>query len=164
MQNLKKRKPKAINSTDMKINEIINETTTAGGMATVVGGLGPAFTRGASIYGNKKPGKKPGKKKKTKYANSVNESRDASRDIEIDTPDVTYNIHYDDRPGIRKWFLTAYLKSGSQNEYVYTKDDKFTRQIPIKMVGFHEYMPFATSNDAQRALRASSFYEMSNKD
>jgi len=54
----------------MKVNEIITETTTAGGIATVVGGVGSALTRNASIYGNKKPGKK--KKKKTgKYANST---------------------------------------------------------------------------------------------
>jgi len=70
MQNLKKRTPKAINSTNMKINEIINETTTAGGMATVVGGLGPAFTRGASIYGDDKKKKIAEKKKTGKYANS----------------------------------------------------------------------------------------------
>jgi hypothetical protein len=52
----------------MKINEIINETTTAGGIATVVGGMAPAFTRGASIYGDDKPKKK--KKSKKKYKNS----------------------------------------------------------------------------------------------
>lgn len=49
----------------------INETTSAGGMATVVSPLNAnsALTRGASIYGNKKPG--PRKKKKAgKYANS----------------------------------------------------------------------------------------------
>lgn len=51
----------------MKITEIINETTTAGGIATVVGGLAPAITRDASIYDNKKPSKK---KKSGKYANS----------------------------------------------------------------------------------------------
>ena len=52
----------------MKINEIITETTTSGGIATVVGGMAPAFTRGASIYGNDKATKK--KKKTGKYANS----------------------------------------------------------------------------------------------
>jgi len=53
----------------MKVNEIIQETTTAGGIATVVGGMAPAFTRNASIYGNE-PKKKKKKKKKGKYANS----------------------------------------------------------------------------------------------
>lgn len=43
------------------------ETTTAGGIATVVGGLAPAITRNASIYGNAPKAKK---KKKKKYANS----------------------------------------------------------------------------------------------
>jgi len=52
----------------MKVNEIIKETTTAGGIATVVGGIAPAITRNASIYGNDKPKKK--KKKSGKYANS----------------------------------------------------------------------------------------------
>lgn len=54
----------------MKINEIITETTTAGGIATVVGGVGSAITRDASIYGKKKPGTTK-KKKKGKYANST---------------------------------------------------------------------------------------------
>ena len=49
----------------MKVNEIVNETTTAGGIATVVGGMAPAITRNASIYGNA-----PKTKKKKKYANS----------------------------------------------------------------------------------------------
>jgi len=52
----------------MKINEIINESTTAGCVATVVGGSAPAFTRGASVYGQA-PAKKK-KKKAGKYANS----------------------------------------------------------------------------------------------
>lgn len=53
----------------MRAKEFINETTTAGGIATVVGGMAPAITRNASIYGNTK------KKKKTnetdKYMNSI---------------------------------------------------------------------------------------------
>ena len=46
----------------------IAETTTAGGIATVAGGMAPAFTRNASIYGNTK--KKKMKKKSGKYLNS----------------------------------------------------------------------------------------------
>ena len=52
----------------MRAKEFINETTTAGAIATVATGLGPTFTRNASIYGT------PKKKKKTtesdKYMNS----------------------------------------------------------------------------------------------
>lgn len=53
----------------MRASEFVTETTTSGGIATVVGGLAPAFTRNASIYG---PDKKSSKKKKktAKYANS----------------------------------------------------------------------------------------------
>ena len=43
------------------------ESTTAGGIATVVGGMAPAITRNASIYGT---APKTKKKKKKKYANS----------------------------------------------------------------------------------------------
>lgn len=52
----------------MKSHEFINETTTAGGIATVASGLGAPFTRNASIYGAPK-------KKIKKYKNSINEAR-----------------------------------------------------------------------------------------
>jgi len=35
----------------MKSHEFINETTSAGGIATVVGGMAPTITRNSSIYG-----------------------------------------------------------------------------------------------------------------
>ena len=51
------------------ISLTLSETTTAGGMAVgAIGGLGPAITRNASIYGN--PSKKKKKKKSGKYMNS----------------------------------------------------------------------------------------------
>lgn len=56
----------------MRAKEFINETTTAGAVATVAGSLGSPLTRNSSIYGQQ-PGKK--KKKKTedshKYKNSI---------------------------------------------------------------------------------------------
>ena len=53
----------------MELEEMssLYESTTAGGMATVVGGLGSTITRNASMYGNAPKAKK---KKKKKYANS----------------------------------------------------------------------------------------------
>jgi hypothetical protein len=54
----------------MRSNEFIAETTTAGAIATVPGGLAPAFTRNASIYGTDDKKKKKAKKA-GKYSNSV---------------------------------------------------------------------------------------------
>lgn len=62
----------------MKINEFINESTTAGSIATVAA---PMTTQkrnniGKGVYGNEKPGTLlTGKKTNKKYANSVNESK-----------------------------------------------------------------------------------------
>lgn len=53
----------------MRAHEFITETTTAGGMATVVQGMGSTLTRNASIYG--KPRKKTESKKPGKYSNSI---------------------------------------------------------------------------------------------
>ena len=51
----------------MKISEIVNETTTAGCFATVVGGTGPALYRNPSIYDNVgKYIEQPKRKKKPK--------------------------------------------------------------------------------------------------
>ena len=52
----------------MRAHEFITETTSAGGIATVATGMAPAFTRGASIYGEQPKKKK--KKSKKKYVNS----------------------------------------------------------------------------------------------
>lgn len=54
----------------MRAKEFINETTSAGGVATVVGALGSPLTRNASIYGNTKK-----KKKKTTEANKYMNSK-----------------------------------------------------------------------------------------
>ena len=63
----------------MELEEMssLYESTTAGGMATVVGGLGSTITRNASIYGNA-PKTKKKKKKSGKYANSLTEGEAAS--------------------------------------------------------------------------------------
>jgi hypothetical protein len=53
---------------DVRIRRIVNETTSAGGIATVVGG-GPMLYRNPSIYGEQ-PKKKKKSKKANKYANS----------------------------------------------------------------------------------------------
>ncbi len=59
----------------MKINEFINESTTAGAIATVATPM-TTQSRNASIYGGKKAGNLlTGKKTNKKYANSVNESK-----------------------------------------------------------------------------------------
>ena len=68
----------------MKINHIINETTTAGSVATVSTPLGGTQSRGnSSIYGGKKVGTLlKGKKTSKPYANSLNEA--AMKDLEYD--------------------------------------------------------------------------------
>lgn len=53
----------------MRASEFITETTSAGGIATVVGGMAPTITRNASIYGQEPKKKKKGKKP-AKYRNS----------------------------------------------------------------------------------------------
>ena len=59
----------------MRFNEIINETTTAGSVATVATPMSTQ-SRNASIYGNKKAGNLlTGKKTNKKYANSISESK-----------------------------------------------------------------------------------------
>ena len=50
----------------MKINEIITETTSSGGIATVVGGTGNMLYRNPSIYDNVGKYVKPAKTKKKK--------------------------------------------------------------------------------------------------
>ncbi len=50
----------------MRINEIITETTSSGGIATVVGGTGSMLYRNPSIYSNVGKYVKPAKKKKKK--------------------------------------------------------------------------------------------------
>ena len=55
----------------MRAKEFVNETTTAGGIATVSAALGPTFTRGASIYGEQ-PKKKKKSRDSNKYKNSYN--------------------------------------------------------------------------------------------
>ena len=68
----------------MKINHIINETTTSGSVATVSTPLGGTQTRGnPSIYGGKKVGSLfKGKKTSKPFANSLNES--AMKDLAYD--------------------------------------------------------------------------------
>jgi hypothetical protein len=68
----------------MKINHIINETTTAGSVATVSTPLGGTQSRGnSSIYGGKKVGTLlKGKKTSKPYANSLNEA--AMKDLAYD--------------------------------------------------------------------------------
>jgi len=53
----------------VKIKEIMQECTSAGSVATVVGGLGPTLYRNPSIYDNIGSYEEPKKKKtkKTKY-------------------------------------------------------------------------------------------------
>jgi len=59
----------------MKITDIVNESTTAGSIATVAAPMATQ-SRNASIYGGKKGGDLlTGKKTNKKYANSVNESK-----------------------------------------------------------------------------------------
>ena len=53
----------------MRAKEFINETTSAGGIATVAGGMGQTLYRNPSIY-NTQPKKNKKKKKGNKYANS----------------------------------------------------------------------------------------------
>jgi len=73
----------------MKINEFINESTTAGAIATVAT---PMTTQkrsgvGKGVYGNEKPGTLlTGKKTSKKYANSVNESK--MKELAIDIRDM----------------------------------------------------------------------------
>lgn len=72
----------------MKINEFINESTTAGSIATVAA---PMTTQkrnniGKGVYGNEKPGTLlTGKKTNKKYANSVNESKMKQVAVDLET-------------------------------------------------------------------------------
>ena len=73
----------------MKINEFINESTTAGAVATVAvpmtGGVQKRSDVGKGVYGNEKPGNLlTGKKTSKKYANSISESKmkQLAQDIE----------------------------------------------------------------------------------
>ena len=61
-------------------NAHLSETTTAGGVATMVGALGAPFTRNSSIYGSKPTAPNRKKKKKKvkeadKYSNSYNKDK-----------------------------------------------------------------------------------------
>jgi hypothetical protein len=59
----------------MKINQIVQETTTSGSVAPVEHGFVKMQTRNPSVYGNTKAGSLfKGKKTKAPYANSINES------------------------------------------------------------------------------------------
>jgi hypothetical protein len=71
----------------MKINQIIiNETTTAGSVATVSSPLGEIQSRNASIYGDKKVGSLlKGKKTNKPYANSLNEGKMKDLDYDLKT-------------------------------------------------------------------------------
>ena len=63
----------------MKINQIVQETTTAGSIAPVEHGFVKMQTRSPSVYGNTKAGSLlKGKKTSKPYANSVNESAELS--------------------------------------------------------------------------------------
>ena len=63
----------------MKINQIVQETTTSGSVAPVSHGFVKMQTRSPSVYGNTKAGNLfKGKKTKAPYANSVNESAELS--------------------------------------------------------------------------------------
>lgn len=55
----------------MRAKEFINETTTAGAIATATHALGSPLTRNSSIYGQT-PSKKKKKKSTGKYKNSYN--------------------------------------------------------------------------------------------
>jgi hypothetical protein len=97
----------------MKVSEIINETTTAGGIATVVGGMAPTFTRNASIYSDDKPAKK--KKKKKKYSNSVNESKESPA-LERDLSRVAEILH--DYEAIRHYGVEVRLDKKPHGTYI----------------------------------------------
>jgi hypothetical protein len=63
----------------MKINQIVQETTTSGSVAPVEHGFVKMQTRSPSVYGNTKAGSLfKGKKTKAPYANSINESAELS--------------------------------------------------------------------------------------
>ena len=63
----------------MKINQIVQETTTSGSVAPVEHGFVKMETRNPGVYGNTKAGSLfKGKKTKAPYANSVNESAELS--------------------------------------------------------------------------------------
>lgn len=63
----------------MKINQIVQETTTSGSVAPVEHGFVKMQTRSPSVYGNTKAGTLfKGKKTKAPYANSINESAELS--------------------------------------------------------------------------------------
>jgi hypothetical protein len=63
----------------MKINQIVQETTTSGSVAPVEHGFVKMQTRNPGVYGNTKAGSLfKGKKTKAPYANSVNESAELS--------------------------------------------------------------------------------------
>ena len=63
----------------MKINQIVQETTTAGSVAPVEQGFVKMQTRSPSVYGNTKAGNLlKGKKTSKPFANSVNESAELS--------------------------------------------------------------------------------------
>ena len=63
----------------MKINQIVQETTTSGSVAPVEHGFVKMQSRNPSVYGNTKAGSLfKGKKTKAPYANSINESAELS--------------------------------------------------------------------------------------
>lgn len=72
----------------MKINQIVQETTTSGSVAPVEHGFVKMQTRSPSVYGNTKAGSLfKGKKTSKPYANSINEGAEIS-EAELQEDDI----------------------------------------------------------------------------
>lgn len=72
----------------MKINQIVQETTTSGSVAPVEHGFVKMQTRSPSVYGNTKAGSLfKGKKTKAPYANSINEGAEIS-EAQLEEDDI----------------------------------------------------------------------------
>jgi superfamily I DNA and RNA helicase len=90
----------------MKINQIVQETTTSGSVAPVEHSFVKMQTRSPSVYGNTKAGSLfKGKKTKAPYANSINEGAEIS-EAELQEDDIIVV------PGYGRTRKTGFTKHG----------------------------------------------------
>ena len=107
----------------MKINHIINETTTSGSVATVSTPLGGTQSRGnPSIYGGKKAGNLlKGKKTSKPFANSLNEA--AMKDLAYDLQNMKPAEFFKKYGKTREEMKAAMSKQPPVNEAELQEDD-----------------------------------------
>jgi hypothetical protein len=107
----------------MKINQIVQETTTSGSVAPVEHGFVKMQTRSPSVYGSTKAGSLfKGKKTKAPYANSINESAELS-EADLQEDDI---IVVPGQGRVRKTGFVPHGQSRVDHEVEMARSDLFS--------------------------------------